>query len=80
MSHASANDPLAFILCTKDDKPPVKGEAQSDPTHSAVLGLMLQDTLKPLGVKCEVRHPLDGLPQISLQELLLQKMTAIETQ
>jgi hypothetical protein len=45
-----------------------------------VLGLMLQDTLKPLGVKCEVRHPLDGLPQISLQELLLQKMTAIATQ
>jgi acetyl esterase/lipase len=72
MSHASADDPPAFILCTKDDKPLVKGEAQKDPTHSAVLGLMLQDTLKPLGVKCEVRHPLDGKPETTMQEILLQ--------
>jgi hypothetical protein len=34
-------------LTTKEDKPPVKGEPQKDPTHSAVLGLMLQDALNP---------------------------------
>jgi hypothetical protein len=33
---------------------------------------MLQDTLKPLGVKCEVRHPLDGKPETTMQEILLQ--------
>ncbi len=80
MAHASADDPPAFLVFTKADKPPAKGEEQADPTHSAVLGLMLQDALKPLGVKCEVRHPLDGRPQISLQELLLHQMTAIKTQ
>jgi len=42
MSHASADDPFAFVLTTKEDKPPVKGKPQKDPTHSAVLGLMLQ--------------------------------------
>lgn len=59
MSHAGADDPPAIILTTKEDKPPVKGEPQKDPAHSAVLGLMLQSVLEPLGVKCEVRHPLD---------------------
>ncbi|MDZ4402638.1 alpha/beta hydrolase fold domain-containing protein [Prosthecobacter sp.] len=73
MSHASADDPPAFILCTKDDKPLIKGEAQKDPTHSALLGLMMQDTLKPLGVNCEVRHPLDGQPTTTMQEMLLQQ-------
>jgi acetyl esterase/lipase len=74
MSHASAGDPPAFILTTKEDKPPVKGAAQKDPTHSAVLGLMLQETLTPLGVKCEVHHPLDGKPATTLQELLIQHL------
>src|SRR5205814_2135475 len=62
IAHASADDPPAFIVCPKQDKPPVKGEPQTDPAHSAVLGLMLQDTLKPLGVKCELRYENDGLP------------------
>ena len=40
ISQASADDSHAFIPCTADDKPPVKGGAQTDQTHSAVLGLM----------------------------------------
>lgn len=76
MSHASSDDPFAVLLTTKEDKPPVKGEPQKDPTHSAVLGLMLQDTLTPLGVKCEVRHPLDGKPETTMQEVLMQHLTS----
>lgn len=73
MAHASADDPPAFIVCPKQDKPPRKGESQTDPTHSAVLGLMLQGTLKELGVGCEVRHPHDGLPgEATLQNALLK--------
>jgi acetyl esterase/lipase len=72
MSHASADDPFAVLLTTKEDKPPVKGEPQKDPTHSAVLGLMLQDALKSLGVKCEVRHPFDGKPETTMQEVLMK--------
>lgn len=61
-------------MTTKEDKPPVKGEPQKDPTHSAVLGLMLQNTLTPLGVKCEVRHPFDGKPKTTMQEVLCESM------
>lgn len=74
MAHASDDDPPAFLLFAKADKPPVKGEPQTDPTHSAVLGLMLQDTLAPLGVTCEVRHLLDGKAPLSLQELLIETL------
>lgn len=73
MSHASADDPPAYIIA-KADKPPVKGEPQADPSHSAVLGLMLQATLQPLGVECEVHHPLDGRPEVTLQDLLTQHL------
>ncbi len=74
-AHASADDPPAFIVCAKQDKPPVKGEPQTDPTHTAVLGLMLQDTLKPLGVKCELRYQNDGLPgEASIQESLMHAL------
>jgi len=76
MSHVSADDPFAVLLTTKEDKLPVKGETQKDPTHSAVLGLMLQDALKPLGVKCEVRHPFDGKLETTMQEVLLQYLTS----
>lgn len=77
ISHASADDPPAWVLTTKEDRPPVKGEPQPDPTHSAVLGLMLLDTLKPLGVKCEVRHPFDGRPATTMQEQLLQELMGL---
>ena len=77
ISHASADDPPAILITTKEDKPPVKGEPQKDPTHSAVLGLMLQDTLKPLGVECVLRHPFDGKPETAMQEVLLDRL--IET-
>ena len=76
LSHASTDDPPAYLVFTKDDQPPVKGQPQKDPTHSAVLGLMLQDTLTPLGVKCEVHHPFDGQPAATMQELLLKHLTS----
>ncbi len=77
MSHASADDPPAFMVYGKVDKPPVKGEPQSDPTHSAVLGLMLQDTLKPLGVRCEVRQPFDGKPATTMQDVLMSGLKVL---
>jgi acetyl esterase/lipase len=72
MAHASADDPPAFLIFEKADKPPVKGEAQTDPTHSPVLGLMLEARLETLGVECEIRHPFDGKASITLTERILQ--------
>lgn len=75
MSYASADDPPAILLFTKAEKTPMKGEPQADPTHSPVLGLMLRDRLDGLGVPCEVRHPFDGRPPVTLTELLLQSFS-----
>ncbi len=76
LAHATADDPPAYLLFTKADKAPVKGEAQTDPTHSAVLGLMLRDRLDALGVDAEIRYPGDGLRgEASLQEMILRAIT-----
>jgi len=75
MAHASADDPPANLLFTKAEMTPVKGEPQADPTHSPLLGLMLKERLDALGVPCEVRHPFDGKPPVTLTELLLQSFT-----
>lgn len=72
LAHASADDPPAVLLFTKADKVPVKGEPQTDPTHSPVLGLMLKERLDSLGVSCEVRHPFDGKNAVTLTERLLE--------
>ena len=37
--HAGKGDPPIFMDFPSQDKPPVLGEPQRDPTHSAVLGL-----------------------------------------
>lgn len=76
MAHASADDPPAYLVFTKDDQPPVKGQPQKDPTHSAVLGLLLQDTLAPLGVRCEVYHPFDGRPATTMQALIIEHLVS----
>ena len=71
IEHATADDPPVFLHYPKQDKPPVKGEQQTDPTHSAVLGLILKEKMQALHVPCEVRYPDDGIPgEPSIQEAL----------
>ena len=41
----------------RSDKPPVKGEAQTDPTHTAVLGLLLEEKLKAEGDEVHLAYP-----------------------
>lgn len=69
---ASRNDPPVFMEFPTQDKPPVPGEAQTDPSHSAVSGLMLQRTLEALGVKVELRYRGDEKTgHADVQEFLL---------
>jgi hypothetical protein len=59
------------------DKPPVPGEAQTDPNHSAVSGLMLERKLQALGVKVEFRYKGDGRTgHANAQEFLTHILTA----
>jgi hypothetical protein len=55
--HASRDDPPLYLDYPSQDVPPRVGEPQRDPTHSAVLGLKLQEKLQPLGVEVRLSYP-----------------------
>jgi acetyl esterase/lipase len=73
---AGKDGPPVFMEFPTQDKPPVPGEAQTDPNHSAVSGLMLQIKLQALGVPVELQYP--GAPQgahADAQEFLVDQLT-----
>lgn len=57
MSHVSKDDPPMFLEYPSQKKPPVKGEAQDDPTHSALLGMILMEKLKAEKVDAILIYP-----------------------
>jgi len=72
---ASSDDPPVFMEFPAQDKPPVPGETQTDPTHSAVAGLMLQRTLQTVGARADVRYRGDGASgAATMQEFLLDAL------
>ena len=77
---ASRDDPPIFMEFPHQDKPPVPGEPQTDPSHSAVSGLMLERTLQTLGVTVELRYRGDGRTgHADLQEYLVDFLRAART-
>ncbi len=56
-AQAGPGDPPVFLTFPSQNKPPVKGEEQKDPTHSAVLGLLLVEKLKDAGVEYHLVYP-----------------------
>jgi acetyl esterase/lipase len=55
------DDPPVFLAYGGQGKPPVVGEKQKDPTHSAVYGLKLAERCKEVGVECVLVYP--GAPK-----------------
>ena len=75
IEHASKDDPLVFMEFPRQDKPPVSGQSETDPTHSAVSGLMLQKQLDSVGVKSELRYLNDGKKgSANTQEFLMKQL------
>jgi acetyl esterase/lipase len=73
---ASKDDPPVFVEFPNQDKPPVPGEPQTDPNHSAISGLMLERRLQELGVKVELRYKNDGRTgHKDVQEYLTEALT-----
>ena len=57
------------------DKPPVAGEEQRDPTHSAVYGIMLAERLKAVGVEVVVVYAGSATPEHpSINAFLIAKL------
>jgi acetyl esterase/lipase len=57
MTHVTKDDPPIFMEYPSQKKPPVKGENQDDPTHSALLGMILMEKLKAAGVDAILVYP-----------------------
>jgi acetyl esterase/lipase len=57
IEHVSKDDPPIFMDYPGQKVPPVVGEKQADPTHSAVLGLKLAEKLKSAGVEVVLVYP-----------------------
>ncbi len=63
MEHVTKDDPPIFLEYPSQKVPPVVGEKQADPTHSAVMGLKLQEKLKGAGVDVILVYPGRTHPQ-----------------
>jgi len=57
MTHVTKDDPQIFMEYPAQKKPPVKGESQDDPTHSALLGMILEEKLKAEKVDYVLVYP-----------------------
>ncbi len=57
ITHVSAGDPPVFLEYPSQKKPPVKGENQDDPTHSALLGMILMEKLNEAKVEGILVYP-----------------------
>jgi acetyl esterase/lipase len=57
LAHVSKDDPPVFLEYPAQKKPPVKGEPQDDPTHSALLGLLLVERLRSARVEHILVYP-----------------------
>jgi acetyl esterase/lipase len=57
IEHVSKGDPPIFLDYPSQKVPPVMGEKQADPTHSAVLGIKLAEKLKSAGVEVILVYP-----------------------
>jgi acetyl esterase/lipase len=55
--HVTPDDPPVFLEFPSQKKPAVKGEAQDDPTHSALYGLILMEALKEKKIEGIVVYP-----------------------
>ena len=57
IEHVSKDDPPIFMEYPSQQVPPVVGEKQKDPTHSAVMGLKLAEKLKAMNVEVVLVYP-----------------------
>src|SRR5438105_1297846 len=63
IEHVSKDDPPIFMEYPSQKVPPVLGEKQVDPTHSAILGIKLAEKLKEVGVEAILVYPGHEHPQ-----------------
>lgn len=53
----SADDPPIFLEFPRQARPPVEGQPEDDPTHSAMYGVKLKEKLDAVGVEAVLSYP-----------------------
>jgi acetyl esterase/lipase len=74
--HAGPGDPPIYLDYPSQDKPARLGEEQKDPTHSAVMGVTLQEKLRESGDEAHLAYPGHPDPDYSsITDFLVGKLT-----
>ncbi len=74
---ATKDDPAVYLEYPRQDKLPVAGESQTDPTHSAVYGVKLIERLHEVGVEGVVTYPGSKPPEHrTIAAFLIAKLKA----
>jgi hypothetical protein len=63
----SADDPPVYLVYAA---PPAAREPTKDPTHSASFGVLLQERLNAVGVRCELAYPGATTPHATVKDYL----------
>ncbi len=73
--HASAGDPPIYMDYPNQKEPVVPGTNQTDPTHSAILGLKMAERLKEVGVEVHLNYPERPAAITSAREFVIERLT-----
>src|SRR5207245_7519606 len=77
ITHVTPDDPPIFMEYPSQKKPPVKGEPQDDPTHSALLGMILLEKLEAAKVEGILVYPGKEHPKYRTSaDFLIDRLTA----
>ena len=71
------DDPPIYLDYPNQKTPPVLGEKETDPTHSAIYGIKLAEKMKEAGVECVLAYPSHADEKYgSVQKFLIAKLKA----
>ena len=73
--HASAGDPPIYMDYPNQKEPVVPGTNQTDPTHSAILGLKMAERLTEVGVEVHLNYPERPARIKSAREFVIDRLT-----
>lgn len=75
----SKDDPPVYLDYPNQKTPPVIGQVEKDPTHSAMYGVQLAERMQPLGIEVIVAYPgREDTKYGSIAKFLISKLTAKE--
>jgi acetyl esterase/lipase len=73
----STDDPPIYLEYANQRTPPVLGQTEADPTHSAMYGVKLKEKLDAIGIEAVLSYPgHEDQKYGSIQKFLIEKLTA----